>query len=298
VQIDIDGKLIGMRYPTEVPLVGDSAETLRALLPLLQRKQDRSWQERLTDEVAQWWRLVESRAMVDAKPVNPQRVFWELSSRLPDGCIITTDSGSAANWFARDLRLRRGMQASLSGTLATMGPGVPYAVAAKFAYPDRPVIALVGDGAFQMNGMNEMLTVARYWRQWSDPRLVFLVLNNQDLNQVTWEMRAMEGDPKFEASQNLPEMPYAEYAELVGLHGIRVDEPGQIGAAWDQALAADRPVVLEAVTDPDIPPIPPHVEWKQARALISAVLRGDPDVTGIMREGFKEKAQDFLPGRR
>jgi pyruvate dehydrogenase (quinone) len=298
VQIDIDGKLIGMRYPTEVPLVGDSAETLRALLPLLDRKQDRSWQERIAGEVERWWRLVESRAMVDAKPVNPQRVFWELSARLPDGCIITSDSGSAANWFARDLRLRRGMMASLSGTLATMGCGVPYAVAAKFAYPDRAVIALVGDGAFQMNGMNEMLTVARYWREWADPRLVFLVLNNRDLNQVTWEMRAMEGDPKFEASQDLPDLGYADYAELAGLRGIRVDEPGQIAAAWDQALAADRPVVLEAVTDPDIPPIPPHVEWKQARALISAVLKGDPDVTGIMREGLKEKAQDFLPGNR
>ena len=271
VQIDIDGRLIGLRYPMEVNLVGDSAETLRALLPLLERKADRGWREEIEENVADWWQLLEERALIDADPLNPQRVFWELSPRLPDDCILTGDSGTAANWFARDLQLRRGMMASLSGTLATMGCGVPYAIAAKFAHPDRLAIALVGDGAMQMNGINELITVAKYWRRWSDPRLIVLVLNNRDLNLVTWEQRALEGDPKFDASQELPDFPYARYAELVGLEGIRVDAPEEIGAAWDEALAADRPVVLEAVIDPDVPPLPPHITFEQARNFALAV---------------------------
>ncbi|TMK54303.1 MAG: thiamine pyrophosphate-requiring protein, partial [Actinobacteria bacterium] len=180
VQVDLDGTMIGIRYPMDSLLVGDSAETLRALLPMLRRKEDRSWQQKITEEVTRWWEIVHARAMNDADPVNPQRVFWELSKRLPENAILAADSGSAANWFARDIKIRRGMMCSLSGTLATMGPGVPYVIAAKFAYPERVPIALVGDGAFQMNGMNEMLTVARYWKEWPDPRLIFLVLNNQD----------------------------------------------------------------------------------------------------------------------
>src|SRR5438067_1819495 len=187
VQIDIDGKMLGIRYPMEVNLVGDSAETLRMLLPLLEPKEDRSWRDEIERNVEEWWQLMEARAMNDADRLNPQRVFWELSSRLPDDCILSSDSGSAANWFARDIRIRRGMRASLSGTLATMGPGVPYAIAAKFAHPTKPVIALVGDGAMQMNGINELITIAKYWERWADPRLVVLVLNNRDLNQVTWE---------------------------------------------------------------------------------------------------------------
>src|SRR3954449_1732136 len=204
VQIDLDGRMIGIRYPMEANLVGDARSTLQALIPHLERKQDRSWHKEIADGVEQWWKIVEERAMQDADPINPQRVFWELSSRLPDYTILSSDSGSAANWFARDLKLREGMMASLSGTLATMGPGVPYAIAAKFAHPDRPAIALVGDGAMQMNGNAELVTIAKYWRRWSDPRLAILVLNNTDLNQVTWEQRVLEGDPKLEASQNIP----------------------------------------------------------------------------------------------
>src|SRR5436190_3443342 len=230
VQVDIDPKMLGIRYPMEVHLAGDAAETLRALVPHLERKEDRSWREEIEAGVARWWSLVEERAMLDADPINPQRVFWELSSRLPDGAVISSDSGSAANWFARDLKVREGMMASLSGTLATMGPGVPYAIAAKFCHPGRPALALVGDGAMQMNGNAELVTIAKYWRQWSDPRLVILVLNNQDLNQVTWEQRVMEGDPKFEGSQDIPDFPYARYAEMIGLRGIRVDRPDAIGA--------------------------------------------------------------------
>jgi pyruvate dehydrogenase (quinone) len=297
VQIDIDGKMIGIRYPMEVNLIGDSAETLRALLPRLQRKADRSWRERIESEVADWWQLMDRRAKLEADPVNPQLVFAELSERLPDGAIISSDSGSAANWFARDVKLREGMMASLSGTLATMGPGVPYAIAAKFAYPMRPVLALVGDGAMQMNGINELITIAKYRERWPDQRLIVLVLNNRDLNQVTWEQRAMEGNPKFEASQDLPDFPYARYAELLGLKGIRVDRPEDVGPAWDEALSSDRPVVYEAVTDPEVPPLPPHITIEQARAMSSALLAGDPNAGQIIRQSFKQKAQEFL-GKR
>ncbi|HTX29905.1 MAG TPA: thiamine pyrophosphate-requiring protein [Solirubrobacteraceae bacterium] len=297
VQIDIDGKMIGIRYPMEVNLIGDSAETLRALIPRLERKSDRSWREKIEGEIKEWWNLIDHRAQESADPINPQLVFHELSKRLPDGAILASDSGSSANWYARDVKLRRGMMASLSGTLATMGPGVPYAISAKFAHPDRPVFALVGDGAMQMNGINELITIAKYRHQWADQRLVVMVLNNRDLNQVTWEQRAMEGNPKFEGSQDLPDFPYASYAELLGLKGIRVDSPEQVGPAWDEALSADRPVVYEAVTDPEVPPLPPHITVEQAKAFMSALLGGDPDAGRIIQQSFKQKVEEFLPGR-
>ena len=297
VQIDLDGRMLGIRYPTEVNLVGDSAATLRALLPLLERKADRSWREQIEASVGDWWRVIEERAMNDADPINPQRVFWELSPRLPDGCILAADSGSAANWFARDLKVRRGMMASLSGNLATMGCGVPYAIAAKFAYPDRVAIALVGDGAMQMNGLNELITAAKYWQRWSDPRLVVAVLNNQDLNQVTWEQRVLEGNPKFEASQNIPDLPYAGFGELLGLKGIRVETPDEIAPAWGEALAADRPCVLDFVTDPEVPPLPPHITFEQAKLFALAVTKGDPRRRGMIEQSFRDKLAEFLPGR-
>jgi pyruvate dehydrogenase (quinone) len=297
VQIDIDGRMLGIRYPMEVNLVGDSAETLRALMARLKRKEDRSWRQKIEGEVAEWWNLIEHRAQLQAEPINPQLVFHELSKRLPDGAILTSDSGSAANWYARDIKLREGMMASLSGTLATMGPGVPYAIAAKFAHPGRPVFALVGDGAMQMNGINELITIAKYRERWPDQRLVVLVLNNHDLNQVTWEQRAMSGDPKFEASQELPDFPYARYAELLGLKGIRTERPEEVGPAWDEALSADRPVVFEALTDPEVPPLPPHITLEQAKALSSALISGDPNASRIVEQSFKQKVQEFLPGR-
>ncbi len=296
VQIDLDGRMGGIRYPMEVNLVGDSKETLRALLPKLEPKEDRSWREEIEEGVTKWWDLIEDRAQLDADPLNPQRVFSELSKRLPEGAILTSDSGSAANWYARNIKLRKGMMGSLSGTLATMGPGVPYAIAAKFAHPERPVIALVGDGAFQMNGMNELITVAKYRERWSDQRFIVLVLHNDDLNQVTWEQRAMEGDPKYEASQVLPDFPYARYAELVGFKGIRVDSPDAVGAAWDEALAADRPVLLEAITDPEVPPLPPHITLEEARNFMRA-FRHDPDRGAMAKESFKQKIEELIPGR-
>jgi pyruvate dehydrogenase (quinone) len=294
VQIDLDATLIGLRYPTEVNLVGDAKETLRALLPLLERKQDRSWREQIEREVAEWWEVVDARAMNPADPINPQRVFWELSQRLPDGAIICADSGSGTNWYARDLKLRRGMLASLSGGLASMGSAVPYAIAAKFAHPDRVAFALAGDGAMQMNGLAELITVAKYWERWSDPRLVVLVLNNRDLNQVTWEHRAMEGSPKFAASQDLPDVAYAEFARSLGLEGRRVEREEDVGPAWNEALAAERPFVIDAVVDPNVPPLPPHITFEQARSMSAALLKGDPDLRGVVRQSLLEKLREYV----
>jgi pyruvate dehydrogenase (quinone) len=298
IQIDIDGRMVGIRYPTELNLIGDAAETLRVLLPYLERKTDRGWRERIEQSVAEWWRVLEARAMNDADPINPQRVFWELSSRLPDDCILSADSGSSANWFARDVKIRRGMMASLSGSLATMGPGVPYAIAAKFAFPSRVAIALVGDGAMQMNGINGLITIAKYWQEWSDPRLVVLVLNNRDLNQVTWEQRALVGDPRFVGSQSIPDFPYARYAEELGLAGVRVDRPEEIGPAWDRALSADRPSVLEAITDPNVPPLPPHISLEQAKNFATSVLSGDAAALGFIKQTLKDAAASYLPDKK
>jgi pyruvate dehydrogenase (quinone) len=295
VQIDVDGRMLSLRYPMEVPLKGDSVETLQALLPLLERKQDRSWQEGLSKEMGKWWKTVEAQAMNSANPINPERVFWELSPRLPENCIISADSGTAANWYARDLKIRRGMMCSGSGNLATMGAAVPYAVAAKFCYPDRVAIAVTGDGAMQMNGLNACITVGKYWKEWKDPRWVTLVLNNRDLNQVTWEQRVMTGDVKFSASQDLPDFPYARFAEECGLLGIRVDKPEDVAGAWERALAADRPCVLEAVTDADTPTLPPHITLKQARHLTTTLLKGDPDEVGIIKQAVKGMADRLLP---
>ena len=294
VQIDIDGRLIGMRYPTEVNLVGDAAETLRAMIPLLDRKKKRSWRETIEKNVARSWTVIEKQAHVEADPINPMLLFWELNERLPDNAIVTADSGSAANWYARDLKFRTGVRGSLSGTLATMGAGVPYAIGAKYAQPDRPVIAFVGDGAMQMNGLAELLTIKRYAQEWADRRLIVAVLHNNDLNQVTWELRAMGGAPKFEESQVLPEMSYAAFARSIGLEGIEVDKPEAIGPAWDQALAATGPVVLDVRCDPDIPPIPPHAEFEQIKDAAESIMKGDPDAAGIVRKGMKTKAQELF----
>lgn len=287
VQIDLNAKQIGIRYPMEVNLVGDAKLTLGALTPYLKRKTDRKWEDQIRKNVDEWWRLVADRAQVEAKPINPQRVFAELSPKLPKNVILTSDSGSSANWFARNLRLGRGMNATLSGSLATMGCGMPYAIGAKFAYPERPVIALIGDGAMQMNGNGELLTIKRYWKEWKNPQLVTLVLHNNDLNQVTWEMRAMMGDTRYAASQDLPDFDYAKYAELCGLKGIRVERPEQLADAWDEALASPMPVVLDVLVDPDVPPLPPHITLKQMQSFGMSLLKGDEDEGGIITQAAK-----------
>jgi pyruvate dehydrogenase (quinone) len=293
VQIDIDGRMIGIRYPMEVNLVGDSAETLRALIPLLKRHEDRSFRAEIEQGVERWWEVLDAQAHESANPINPQLLFHELSTRLPDRAILTSDSGSGTDWWARHLRMREGMRSILSGTLATMCPAVPYALAAKFAFPDRPVIATIGDGAFQMLGMNGMIDIARYRDRWLNQQLVVLVLHNNDLNQVTWEQRVMSGDPKLDVSQTLPEFPYARYAELIGLKGIRVDAPEQVGPAWDEALASGTPVVLEAITDPEIPPLPPHITFDQANKMAHA-LPGDPARGDIIRQAIKSKVDEII----
>lgn len=296
VQIDLDPAMLSIRYPMELNLTGDAAATLTALLPLLEQKPDGGWRDTIGGWMEDWWRTLDERARAKADPVNPQLAFVELSPRLPDGAILTSDSGSCANWYARDLRIRRGMMASLSGGLASMGAGVPYAIAAKFAYPDRPVIAMVGDGAMQMNNMAELITVAKYWRRWADPRFVVMVLNNQDLNQVTWEQRVMEGNPKFLATQQIPDVPYHRFAEMIGLEGVYVDRPEDLGRAWDTVLAARKPAVIEIKTDPEVPPLPPHISFEQARHFAAALIKGDPDEGGVIKGAVRQVLAHVLPG--
>jgi pyruvate dehydrogenase (quinone) len=288
VQIDVSPRMLGLRYPMTVNLHGDAALTLRALLPRLRPKQDRAWREKIEEWVADWWKVLEARAMTDATPINPQRVFWELSPRLPDRTILTADSGSCAAWWARDLKMRPGMIASLSGNLATMGPAIPYAAAAKFAHPDRPVVAAIGDGAMQMLGNSELITIATHYKEWADPRLVVVVLNNGDLNMVTWEQRVMAGMPKFEASQDVPSFPYARYAQLVGLDGIEVDKPEDVGPALDRAFAATRPTVVELHVDPEVAPLPPHITIEQAKNFLASLVHGDPNRWRVVKQSAKQ----------
>lgn len=298
VQIDVDGRFIGMRYPYELNVVADAKSALRALIPLLRRKADRSWRAGIEKNVARWWETMEKEAMVSADPINPLRLFSELSPQLPDDAIVTADSGSAANWYARNLKFRGNIRGSLSGTLATMGPAVPYGIGAKFGLPDRPVIALTGDGAMQMNGMAELITIRRYWQEWADPRLVIAILHNNDLNQVTWEMRAMGGSPKFTESQALPDVDFAAFAAGLGLRAMAIRNPDELAGAWRAALSADRPTVLDVYTDPNMPPIPPHATWEQFKSATAAVLSGDEDRVGFVKVGLKTKAQEFLPHRK
>ncbi|WP_434714061.1 thiamine pyrophosphate-requiring protein (plasmid) [Rhizobium sp. YTUHZ045] len=297
VQIDINPDMLSLRYPMELNLTGDAAETLSALLPLLRENPDTSWRQTIEKDVAFWWKTLDERAHVDANPVNPQRVVTELSPRLPANAVVTSDSGSCANWYARDLKMRRGMKGSLSGGLASMGAAVPYAIAAKFAHSNRPVVGLVGDGAMQMNNLAEMITVAKYWKDWADPTFVICVFNNQDLNQVTWEQRVMEGDPKFDASQSIPDIAYHKFADLIGLRGIFVDQPDKLGAAWEAALTAGCPVILEVKTDPEVPPLPPHITFEQMRNLTSALMTGDPHQGGVIAGTFRQLFAGILSRR-
>jgi pyruvate dehydrogenase (quinone) len=288
VQIDVDPKVMSIRYPMEVNLVGDAATTLSALMPLLERKSDRSWRKSLETRVADWWKEEEERALLESDPLNPELVFWDASQRLPDRAIITADSGTSATWFARALKLRRGMMASLSGTLATMGCAIPYAIAAKFCFPDRVAVAFVGDGAMQMLGINGLISIAKYWREWEDPRLIIVVLNNRDLNMVTWELRALGGTPKIEETQNVPDFPYAQLAQMLELKGVRISAAEQVGPAWDAALAADRPFVIDAIVDPTILALPPHVTFEQTKNYLAAILKGDREAAYAMWRSFKD----------
>ncbi|MFE9834285.1 thiamine pyrophosphate-requiring protein [Streptomyces sp. NPDC005551] len=296
VQIELDPHMIGMRYPYEVNLVGDAKATLERLIPLLNPGRGREWYDTVCANVTRWREVMRRRAEQSADPINPEYVARALDPLLPDNAIVTSDSGSTSNWYARHLTMRSGMRSSLSGTLATMGCAVPYAIGAKFAHPDRPVVALVGDGAMQMNGLAELITAAKYRDRWQDPRLVVGVWNNRDLNQVTWELRAMGGAPSFLPSQELPDVQYASFARSLGLTGIRVEKPEDVEAAWRAGLEADGPAVIEFLTDPAVPPIPPHATWEQMESTAAAVLKGDADRGAMIRQGLKAKVQEFLPG--
>ncbi|MPV49016.1 hypothetical protein GCG21_03130 [Pseudactinotalea sp. HY160] len=304
IQIDVSGRMLSIRYPMELALLGDSKQTLAELLPLLERKEDRSWQEKIVAAVEDWWKVMDSRAEPadvdrdgDRPRVRPQAVFAELSRQLPDRAVLSSDSGSAANWYARHIRMRTGMKGTLSGSLATMVPGMAYTIAAKFAYPDRVAVGTIGDGAMQMGGMAELITAAKYYRDWDDPRMVVVVLNNEDLNQVTWEQRAMAGDPKFDASQDLPYVPYAAFAELIGLRGIKVDRSAQLADAFEEAFAADRPVIVDVMTDPEEPPIPPHITFAQFEALTTSVLADPKEGVAGAVNAAREFAEGILPRR-
>lgn len=297
VQIDIDAKMLGIRYPMEMNLHGDSRTTLQALIPLLQRKEDRAWREKIEKSIREWWQVLEARSNISADPINPQKVLWELSSRLPDDCIISADSGSIAFWYARDIKIRAGMKGSLSGNLATMCPGVPYAIAAKFAFPERMPIALVGDGAMQMLGINGLITIAKYYHRWQDARLMVLVLNNRDLNMVTWEQRIMNGDPKYDASQDIPDFPYAEYARMIGLEGIAIRTPDEIPEALDAAFRMSKPVVVDVLTDPSVPPLPPHIIFEQAKNFGSFMFKEDSDFWDVIKQTWKNMIQEYIPDR-
>jgi pyruvate dehydrogenase (quinone) len=297
VQIDIDGKMLGIRYPMDVNLQGDSKATLQALIPYLKRKEDRSWRNDIEKNIDKWWKILDGRSHNSADPINPQYVYHELSKRLPDNCILSADSGSTAAWFARDLKIRSGMKASLSGNLATMCPGMPYTIAAKFAYPDRVAIGLIGDGAMQMLGINGLITVSKYWKTWKDPRMIILVLNNRDLNMVSWEQRVMIGDAKFDTSQDVPDLAYDEYAKLLGLEGIRVDNPDDVKDALDTAMVVQKPVVLNVYTDPNVPMTPPHVSLKEMKAFSSAIFHGDSDSWDMLKQTAKDVWAEYFPGK-
>lgn len=282
IQIDLDPRRLGLRYPMELNLAGDAKATLAALLPRLVKKTDPTWRNQIVEWTRAWWKLMEERARVPANPLNPQLVFWELSSRLPERAIVIADSGTVTEWWARDLQLREGMRAMVSGGLRAMGCAIPYAIAAKLACPDRPVIACVGDGAMQMNGMNELLTIQRYASEWKDPRFIVLVLDNKELALVTWEMRAIAGNPKYPAAQSLPSFDYAAYAQLAGFHGIRVEHPVQVAPAWEEALHSSRPVLIDAITDPNVPPLPPHLDLKHLKAFTLSMLKSEDRDTVLL----------------
>ncbi|MHB1008628.1 MAG: thiamine pyrophosphate-requiring protein [Propionibacteriaceae bacterium] len=293
VQIDLRPPHLGIRYPMEVNLWGDSRATLGALIPLLRQTDDLSWQEGVAKGMKTWERMIQNAAMVDAHPINPRLVFHHLNAQLPSDAIITADAGSTADWYGHHIRLGRNQMGSLSGSLATMLGAMPYALAAKFAYPDRPVVCTIGDGAFQMLGMNELITIKRHWHEWPNASFIVLVLHNSDLNQVSWEMREA-GNPRWDTAQLVEDMDYARYAEGLGLKGIRVDEPGQVEDAWREAFAADRPVLLDVVTDKNIPPLPPHVTYEQAKSVAKSVIHGDPDSREVITNSARAVASELF----
>ena len=290
VQIDIDPTMLSLRYPMDVALQGDAAPTLRALLPLLEPKPRGKWRETVEKNAAATWQEEDKKAHLTADPLNPELFFWEFTKHLPERAIIAADTGMSTTFFARAVKLRRDMKLAISGTLATMGPAISFAAAGKFAFPDRPAFAFVGDGAMQMLGLNAMVTVAKYWKQWADPRFVVAVLNNRDLNMVTWELRGLGGAPKVAATQDLPDLDYAAYARMLGLAGFTVDRPGDVDRVWQDALAADRPVIIDVKADPNVIALPPHATFEQTKNFFLAMAKGDEDRDAVLAQLYKQLA--------
>lgn len=303
VQIDLAPRNLSLRYPMEVNLQGDAKTTLASLLQLLDEREDHSWQQTVIDGMKEWNEVVEHEAMAEADPINPRYVYHLLNQRLPENSIVTADAGSTADWYGHHIRLGRKMSGNLSGMLASMLAAMPYAVAAKFAHPDRPVVCTIGDGAFQMLGMNELLTVKRHWKSWEDPRFIILVLHNDDLTQVSWEMREA-GDPRYDTSQLVEDMDYAGYANLLGLRGISVTSPDQVADAWDDAFASDKPVLLDVHTDPNVPPLPAHISFAEAKGFLKTLAKGDPAESSVIENSVRAvgaelfaRAKEALPGK-
>lgn len=297
VQIDLSARHLSLRYPMEVNLAGDAKATLAALLPHLKQQDDRSWQEQVVEGMKDWNEVTEREAMAKADPINPRYVYHLLNRRLPENCIVTADAGSTADWYGHHIKLGPKMRGNLSGMLASMLAAMPYAVAAKFAYPDRPVVCTIGDGAFQMLGMNELITIKRHWKSWKDPRFIVLVLHNNDLSQVSWEMREV-GDPRFDTSQLVEDMDYAGFAEVLGLRGITVDQPDQVADAWDAAFSADRPVVLDVLTDANVPPLPAHISFEEAKGFLTSLVKGDPAESAVIRNSVRAMGAELFANAR
>jgi pyruvate dehydrogenase (quinone) len=284
VQIDLDGRAVGRRYPIEVGLVGDAGETVRMLRERMPRADVAAWRERVRELVADWRRISDARADTPADPVNPEFAVRALNAHLPEDALVALDVGSVVYWYARQLRVPDGVDVHFSSTLASMGCGIPYGLAAKLHAPDRPVVVLAGDGGMQMAGIAELVTVADRWRSWVDPRFVVLVVDNGDLAEVSWEQREVEGAPRFETSQALPGFPFARYAELLGMSGIIVDTPDEIDDAWSRALAADRPTVIQLISDRDVPMLPPLPQGEGALAKMRSALdlEGSAHALGLL----------------
>jgi pyruvate dehydrogenase (quinone) len=285
IQVDLKPEQLGLRYPTELNLWGDVKSTLDALIPLLEQKEDLSWQQSVSDGMIEWEDEMKAQALAQYDDgVNPRRVFHELNKRLPDGAIVTADAGTTADWYGHHIRLRRGMLGDLSGRLATMLAAMPYAVAAKFAYSDRTVVCTIGDGAFQMLGMNELITVKKYLDSWQNKQFIIVVLHNDDLTQVSWEMRTEDGNPVWRTAQDVESVDFAGWAQLLGFTGVQVRSDDEIEPALDAAFAHDGVTLIDAYTSRNVPPLPPHISREFAKMTGEALLKGDPFAVAVIKD--------------
>lgn len=287
VQIDLRPEQLGLRYPTEVNLWGDVGATLTALIPLLDQHTDRSFQQDAIEGMKKWEAELEAQAMVSYEQVNPRRVFHELNKRLPPRAVVTCDAGTTADWYGHHIRLREGMLGDLSGRLATMLAAMPYATAAKFAYPDRSVVCTIGDGAFQMLGMNELITVKKYLDRWENPQLIVVVMHNDDLTQVSWEMRTEDGNPVWETAQDVESVDFAGWAQLLGFQGIAVHRDEDVVPALDRAFAHRGVTLIDAYVSRNVPPLPAKVTAEYAVNTVKALVKGDPQEGHVIADTAK-----------